>query len=271
MYLLHRLTPLALAIGSLITSPFAIAEPLIVAHRGASQEAPENTIPAFKLAWQQGADAIEGDFHLTKDGHIVCIHDKDTKKVANKNLVVKDSTLAELRNLDVSSPHGKRFKSSATTIPTIAEVFETIPNNKKIYIEIKCGPEIIPHLIEDIRKSRLITQQVVIISFNKFVLREIKKRAPEYKTSWLCKVKKNQDGNLKPSLNQILHDLKTIQADGFSPSHGALSEDIIQQIHQAGYACHVWTINNVGRSKKLKDWGVNSITTDIPDQIKQGL
>ena len=71
---------------------------MIVAHRGASGEAPENTIPAFNLAWKQGADAIEGDFHLTKDGHVVCIHDANTKKVAGKNLVVKDTTLAELKN-----------------------------------------------------------------------------------------------------------------------------------------------------------------------------
>jgi len=65
---------------------------IIVAHRGASRDAPENTIPAFKLAWKQGADAIEGDFHLTKDGHIVCIHDGNTENVANTNLVVGEST-----------------------------------------------------------------------------------------------------------------------------------------------------------------------------------
>ena len=78
---------------------------MIVAHRGASRDAPENTIPAFKLAWEQGADAIEGDFHLTKDGNIVCIHDGNTENVSNTNLVVRESTLAELRKLDVGAHH----------------------------------------------------------------------------------------------------------------------------------------------------------------------
>ena len=67
-------------------------EPLIVAHRGASRDAPSNTIPAFQLAWKQGADAIEGDFHLSKDGEIVCFHDADTKRVAGTQLVVRQST-----------------------------------------------------------------------------------------------------------------------------------------------------------------------------------
>lgn len=73
------------------------AEPFIVAHRGASHDAPENTLAAFELAWEQGADAIEGDFHLTQDGHIVCLHDKDTKRTAGKKLVVGKSSLEELR------------------------------------------------------------------------------------------------------------------------------------------------------------------------------
>ncbi|MDP7286911.1 MAG: glycerophosphodiester phosphodiesterase family protein, partial [Phycisphaerae bacterium] len=71
----------------------------IVAHRGASRDAPENTIAAFELAWKQGADAIEGDFYLTKDRRIVCIHDSSTKRTARANLSVAKSTLAELRKL----------------------------------------------------------------------------------------------------------------------------------------------------------------------------
>ena len=79
---------------------------MIVAHRGASSDAPENTLPAFRRAWELGADAIEGDFRLTKDGRIVCIHDKDTKRVADAKLVVSDATLAQLRTLDVGGAHG---------------------------------------------------------------------------------------------------------------------------------------------------------------------
>lgn len=110
---------------------------MVVAHRGASGEAPENTIPAFNLAWQQGADAIEGDFHLTKDGQVVCIHDANTIKAAGKNLVVKNTTLAELKKLDVGIKKGPAFEG--TSIPTIGEVFETIPKKKRSILKSSVG------------------------------------------------------------------------------------------------------------------------------------
>ncbi|MDA1056051.1 MAG: glycerophosphodiester phosphodiesterase family protein, partial [Planctomycetota bacterium] len=79
---------------------------LIIAHRGGSHDAPENTLAAFRLAFEQGADGIEGDFYLTRDNRIVCIHDADTKRVADKTLVVAESSLAELKRLDVGSWKG---------------------------------------------------------------------------------------------------------------------------------------------------------------------
>jgi glycerophosphoryl diester phosphodiesterase len=82
----------SIAISLLLSTSTYAKETMIVAHRGASKEAPENTLPAFELAWKQGADAIEGDFHLTQDGHIVCIHDGNTKQVADTNLVIRNTT-----------------------------------------------------------------------------------------------------------------------------------------------------------------------------------
>lgn len=98
---------------------------MIVAHRGASRDAPENTLSSFTLAWKLGADAIEGDFRLTKDGHIVCIHDEDTKRVVGRKLIVAESALADLRKLDVGAYYGDDYKDCM--IPPIAEVFSTIP------------------------------------------------------------------------------------------------------------------------------------------------
>lgn len=190
----------------------------IVAHRGASKDAPGNTIPAFELAWEQGADAIEGDFRLTKDGHIVCIHDGDTKKVANTNLVVHGSTLSELRNLDVGARGGKVLKG--TRIPTIDEVLATVPDGKRIYIEVKCGVEIIPPLLEEIKKSGLTRDQIVVISFKTEVIQAFKAKAPQYKAFWLCRFKKREDGEVRPSVKEVLGTLKQIKADGLSSNAG---------------------------------------------------
>ena len=93
---------MACLLGALLTGGVC-AEVKIVAHRGASLDAPENTLAAFRLAWSQGADAIEGDFRLTKDGRIACLHDDTTQRTAGLDLTVADSTLAELRELDVGS------------------------------------------------------------------------------------------------------------------------------------------------------------------------
>jgi len=211
--------------------------PLIVAHRGASRQAPENTLPAFKLAWKKGADAIEGDFHLTKDGHIVCIHDKGTWRVAKKQLIIKNSTLEELRKLDVGVIRSKEYKG--TVIPTIAEVFSTIPENKKIYIEIKCGKEIIPILLKEIEKSGLKKEQPIVISFDKEVIQEFKLKGSRYKAYWLSGFKKKGFKKIKPTLEKVLKTLKQIKADGFSSSKKHITESFIKSILKQGYEYHM--------------------------------
>ena len=82
---------------------------MIIAHRGISFDLPENSLPAFNASWDKGVDGIEGDFHLTKDGAIVCIHDDDTQRVCNQKLIVKDSTLEELKQLNLSHKISNNF------------------------------------------------------------------------------------------------------------------------------------------------------------------
>ena len=240
-------------------------EPLIVAHRGASRDAPENTIPAFQLAWEQGADAIEADFHLSKDGEIVCFHDADTERVAGTQLVVRQSNLAELKQLDVGATHGVAF--NGTRIPTIAEVFATIPQGKKIFIEVKCGAEIIPTLLNEIDQSGLTQEQIVVISFNKQVIQQLKIKAPQYKASWLCSFNKQETGEITPALATVLKTLKQIQADGLS-SNTALPASVIEAVSQQGYEWHVWTINDLKTARRMQALGVLSITTDVPGSMR---
>ncbi len=242
---------------------------MIVAHRGASRDAPENTIPAFRLAWTQGADAIEGDFHLTQDGQIVCIHDRNTKKVAGRNLIVSQSTLGELRKLDVGAYRGKQF--TGTVIPTIAEVFSTIPKQKTIYIEIKCGIEIIPALLREIGTSRLKKEQIVVISFNTKVIQALKVKAPQYKAFWLSGLKKGKSGKISPSLETVLTTLKQIKADGFSSAKNSVDEGFINGIKDKGYEYHVWTVDDVKTARRFKRWGAMSITTNVPGHIRKNL
>ena len=105
---------------------------MIIAHRGVSFDLPENSLPAFNISWNHAADGIEGDFHLTKDGAIVCIHDEDTGRVCKQNIVVRDSTLKELKALDLDY---KGTENLQIKIPTLAEVLEILPDGKKYLLK----------------------------------------------------------------------------------------------------------------------------------------
>src|SRR3954454_13113161 len=100
----------------------------IIGHRGAASDAPENTLASFRLAWEQQADAIECDVRLSKDVHIVAIHDAETKRTAGVDVAVVDQTLAELRRLDVGRWKDERF--AGEPIPTLAEILTTVPVGK---------------------------------------------------------------------------------------------------------------------------------------------
>ena len=238
---------------------------LIIAHRGASKLRPENTIPAFKLAIEQNADGIEGDFHLTKDNEIVCFHDFVTDRLTNIHKVVRDSTLAELKKLDV----GKWFHQDwqGLTIPTLTEVLEILPQDKKLFMEIKCGVEIIPSLLSILNNYPVGQQQLVIIAFDSQVLKTIKKTIPSIKTLLLSTLKVNSQTNkLSPSPQEVLNSLESIKADGFSSNvHKLLDKIFIHKIIQAGYEYHLWTIDDLKIARKFAKIGVNSLTTNIPD------
>lgn len=102
---------------------------LLIGHRGASHEAPENTLTAFELAWEEGADGIEADFRLTRDGQIVCMHDENTRRTTGISLTVADSLLDDLRRLDVGRWRGLAW--AGTRIPTLSEVLAILPAGKK--------------------------------------------------------------------------------------------------------------------------------------------
>jgi glycerophosphoryl diester phosphodiesterase len=235
--------------------------PVVVAHRGASRDAPENTLPAFRLAWEQHADAIECDVHLTQDGQIAVIHDGDTQRVSNTKLVVKQSTLAELRKLDVGVHGGDAFKGSV--IPTLAEVFATLPPQKAIFVEIKCGLEIVPALIEEIRVSGLSREQIVIMSFKAAVLQAFKAQAPAFKAYWLVCFGKDDAGETRPPLATVLETLALATADGLCSNVG-VPDAVLDAVVAGGYEWSVWAVDDIETARRAVERGATAVITNVP-------
>lgn len=263
------LVQLALTTATVLSQEALSTNPLVIAHRGSSGQAPENTLPAFQLAWEQGADGIEADFQLSKDGHVVCFHDKDTKRITGRRGLVRKSTLDELRQLDAGSWKGESYKG--VTIPTIAEVLAAIPPGKKIFIEIKCGSEIIDPLLRELASGRLTREQVTIICFDAALLKSFKERAPQWQTGWLCSFRKKADGTFSPDAVEVMKTLRENKANALFASWGNTGNDLLERLRKAGIGHHVWTVNSPQLAVSCRARGVQSIITDVPQSVREAL
>lgn len=266
-YSTMRLFLLLLLILIWDSAAVAMTAPRLIAHRGASHDAPENTLAAIQLAWKQGADGVEVDLHLTKDNHVVCIHDPDTRSVANRRLVVRESTLEELQALDVGSKHDAKFRGER--IPTLQEVLGNIPEGKFAYLDLKAGPEIVAPLLRILNASQLDADQIVFLAFDDGLIRKIKSTAPQYKVQWLCRVRKTPIlGTLRPSLDSILATLHESGADGLASRHSDVSDEFIRSILGHGFEHHVWTVNNPEQARRFHQLGTRSIITSSPAELR---
>jgi glycerophosphoryl diester phosphodiesterase len=243
---------------------------LIIAHRGASHDAPENTLAAFKLAIEQGADGFEADFFLGKGGHVVCLHDPDTKRVAGKELLVKEAQFDELRALDVGSWKGPEWKGER--MPTLEEVVAAVPEGKKFYIELKSSREVVESVAKILAASKLKPEQVVIISFHAEAIAECKTRMPQFKALWLSGMKKKKDGTPPPTADQVAATLKRIGADGLGAEGVTehFNAAFIARLRELGCReFHVWTIDDPQVAEFYAKLGAGSITTNRPEWLRK--
>lgn len=267
--LVGSLAPLLLTAGFFA----AAAAQNIVAHRGASFDAPENTLAAFKLAFEQGADGVEGDFYLSSDGEIVCCHDKDTQRTAGVKHVISETPLKTLRSLDVGSWKHEKFRGER--MPTFAEVADAIPAGKKFIIELKTGPEIVAPLKAALARTDLEEEQILIICFDEKTVAECKRLLPDLKCHWLTGYKQDaKTGQWKPTLAEVIATLERSHADGLGTQAEMrhVDAEFLESLCDEGHCeFHVWTVDKpkVARYyRDLKPWG---ITTNRPGWLREKL
>nr|WP_321452932.1 glycerophosphodiester phosphodiesterase family protein [uncultured Carboxylicivirga sp.] len=243
----------------------------IIAHRGESFDAPENSLSAIKLAWARGSKAVEIDVHLTADNEVVVIHDKHTGRVGDKKLHVKKSNLSELKTVDIGRKKSDNFIDER--VPTLIEVIETIPSEEQIIIEIKCGKEIISPLIQILKTSTLSNSQIEIIAFNFEVITEIKKQAPYYKALWLLDLDYYLPHWLiRVNRNKIINKVKESNLDGVNVWAGnVIKHSFVKDFKDKGLFVYVWTVNDLHKAQNMINYGVDAITTDRAEWLTKQL
>jgi glycerophosphoryl diester phosphodiesterase len=233
-------------------------------HRGAYSSAPENTLVAFQLAAQMGADGVELDIQLTKDGEIVVIHDETVDRTSNGQGWVKDFTLFEMKKLNFNK--SGRTQPLFMEVPTLAEVLELLgPTGLMINIELKTGvifyEGIESRALQLVEKYNM-ADRVIWSSFNHYSVQKIKQLEPSSKTALLCggeiwvtgeQCEKVGVEALHPSVHMLRHPL--------------LAEDC----HKRGVLIRPWTVNNEDDLLLARDLGVDTVIVNRIDWAKDAL
>ena len=254
----------------------------IIAHRGASYDAPENTLASVKLGWKRQADAVEVDVFLSKDNRIVAIHNKNTNHTTGHDGLVKEMKWSELQKLDAGSWKDKKYKGEP--IPLLWDILTTVPKGKYLVIEIKCGPEIVQPLADLLKKANMATEQTTIISFSYEVVLAVKKKFPKRMVHYLFTVKKDEiSGELKPSVKSLVQKAIDAKLDGVSIGNMGFdgAAENVQLRHylkilrnetkKRNFGLYAWTVNDPRIARALISYGFDGITTDRPLYLRHRL
>jgi glycerophosphoryl diester phosphodiesterase len=241
-----------------------------VAHRGASFDAPENTLAAINLAWRQRADAVEIDVHPSKDGKLVVIHDHNTRRTAGVNRKISSQTLAELRALDAGRWKGMEWLDEK--IPTLEEVLASVPPGRRLFIEIKSRTNIAPALAKVLARSTCRPAQIILIGFSLTGMTSLKRKFPQMEICWLTILRRHWRTRRWPDTGKLLQKLKAAGLDGLDlKANKAITSSLVKKIHDAGLKLYVWTVDTPAEAKRMAQAGVDGITTNRPGWLRAQL
>ena len=230
---------------------------LVIAHRGASGYAPENTLAAFRRAIAMGATFIETDLQLSRDARFVAIHDATVNRTTNGQGKVHDLTLADLRKLDAGSWFGSEF--AGERIPTLEEILEFAKKHDVVfYLELKPGGSWGGEhaLISALRESGEIARTVVI-SFDPEILISVRNIEPTLMTGFLF------DGKISDPLEKTIE----IGARQIAVRGDLVSPRLLKEARARDLQLVCWTVNHPGHMRLLAEAGVDGIMSDYPDRL----
>jgi glycerophosphoryl diester phosphodiesterase len=236
------------------------SEFLFVAHRGASYLAPENTMASIRLAWEVGADAAECDVMLTRDNRVILCHDRNTKKLTGVSHIVSETDWEMLRTLTIRLKESNREIYRNEPIPLLTDVLATVPGDRMLVIEIKTGPEILPHLkkVVDLHWK---SGRISFIAFDLETILAAKKLYPAVPCYYLSKFR----ADLRRHFDRIAEGA----LDGVDLRHVIIDRKLVECCHDSGLDVWCWTVNDPATARKMKEMGVTAVTTDRPAWLKE--
>ncbi len=243
------------------TSQRDAAECLIVAHRGFSAIAPENTLIALRKAAEAGADACEFDVRATRDGAVVLLHDDKVDRTTDGHGSIATLTLAEVKALDAGSWKDPNY--AGERIATLDEALTLLRQTQcKAVVEIK-AQGIAEPVVRAIRSTDMV-DRAVVIAFNHDTVRQVHQLEPRLVCGWLCD--KLPETSPTQQAQWLAEKVATCGARLVDANHKALSPELLTALNETGLTVWTWTVNDAERMLQLCDGGVAGLTTDVPDR-----
>jgi glycerophosphoryl diester phosphodiesterase len=239
----------------------------VVAHRGFSAIAPENTLAAARKAVEIGAYGSEFDVYASADGALVVMHDKKIDRTTNGKGEVTKLSLAQLRGLDAGSWKGREF--AGQRVPTLEEMLALLKHSGcRPVIEIK-GQRIADKVIAAVRAAGMV-DQAIVISFHKAAVKAVRTLEPRIPCALLCD-KTPPEVSPGDEADWIIDQARQCKTNFLDLSHKMLTAPIVAQLQRHGMTVWAWTVDDPGRMDELIHWGVGSITTNRPDLLQDRL
>ena len=243
---------------------------ILIAHRGASHDAPENTLAAIQLGWQQ-ADAVEIDVQITFDRVPVVIHDANTRRTCKVNRIVRTQSHEELQRLDAG--RWKHLRWRGQSIPTLREVLKDRPKGKRIFIEIKPAegfPEVWKLLHSHCSTD---PEHIIFLSEHIPTLTVMREQFPVHPILWIPPISRK---SAKPKPDHIwqswIHSARQSRFHGIAVDHRHhITRESIRIAHDAGLSVFVWTVNETAAARRLVAAGVDGVITNRPAWIRKHL
>lgn len=242
----------------------------VISHRGANRFAPQNTLAAFIKAAQLGADGVETDVRVTRDGHMVLCHNETVNGTSDGKGKVRDQYLGELFNYDFGSWFGGKFEN--TVIPTIDDFLGVMKENPVDILDIEIKPnknenDFVERIIKKVREYGMI-EKLIVSSFDEGILKKVKEIDSSVKTGYLY------PSTVNWAVTKVFDPVKKAKEQGFDfllPHSSYASKKLIDKAHEQGVKVACWTVNKLETLDKLYSWGADGVITDYPDIMKNKL